>query len=329
VPEILFAGDRAFVTWADGEPSEAIYETEITGGVEVRIVPSPVELVSAKPRLAAGGGRLHAVFHAGTGGNSDILYGSRLLTETTWPTATVVHTHTADGGSHNPVLAVEPVSNSLHLVWEEQALGDVGAVMYMRGTMGTGEVNWTSPITLSAGITQSVWPDIKADSEGNVHIAWGEVRGEMDYVRYMRHNSLSDSWVVSPAARIDPIPVEVNVLSPNDIAPAMAVAEEDGEVTRVCIAWHGFREGESPAEDVLLSCSEDGEHWSTPMNVSRRPENIDENTDIGARPSIEFDGSGTLHTAWEQRVQTHAYYETYYARELVNQVFLPLLTRNY
>jgi hypothetical protein len=338
LPDALVIGDRTFVTWVDGNPPTAIYEAERTasGTWEKRPVPSPVPLSAMWPRLASAAGELHVVFNAGSGNQPDILYAARPLTATAWPTATVVHTHTGTG-SWYPALAVGPDEETLHVVWEERASLDTRAIMYVRGTMDDTGVNWTPPLTLSTGITLSLWPDIAADSSGNLHVVWGEQIGtgaterREQYVRYAHYDAAGDSWSIA-GDLIDPDPVKVNELRPTDITPSLALLETQqaggyNQVT-VCVAWHGFRtDGQvEPAEEVLLSCSEDeGQSWTSPQNVSRSPGE----DEISIAPSITFDAQERLHSVWEEHVGASVVhnYEIYYAHAL-NIIFLPLMMRN-
>lgn len=328
LPDALVVGDQVFVAWVDGDPPIAIYEAEI-GTEGARRIPSPLPLSNTQPRLAAGTDRLHVVFNAGQN-IPNILYATRPLTAMVWPTATIIYTHTATYGSWYPVLVIGPEGGTLHVVWEERASATERAIMYMRGKVNGAGVDWEPALSLSAGITLSVWPAIAADSGGNVHVVWGEQVGEgtldqrEQYVRYARYDVASGSWI-SPAVRIDPEPVKVNRLNPTDIAPRLALVERDNQVT-VCVAWHGFRGGEF-AEEVLLSCSRDGgQFWSLPQNVSRSPGA----EAISIAPSITFDASGQLHGVWQEHTGGSPIYnyQIYYARTL-NQVFLPLVARNW
>lgn len=333
LPGAVIVGDQVFVTWCDQAgtyPNTAIiYEAEVVSHA-VRRIPGPPSSTSTRPSLAASASRLHVVFSGGTFNQPDIRHAMRPLTATVWPTATVVYTHTGTG-SWYPMLAIGPEENTLHMVWEERALQLRRAIMYMRGVVNGNSVDWTSPITLSTGITLSVWPAIAAGAGGNLHVVWGEQVGagqvydRKHYMRYTRYDEASGTW--SAAVRIDPEPVNVNQLYPTDSAPSLTLLEKDGQVT-VCVAWHGFREGEQvePAEEVLLSCSRDGGHsWTRPQNMSRSAGEYA----ISIRSSIVFDALGQLHGVWQERTGEYAMfdYQVYHTYAL-SQVFLPLVMRN-
>ncbi len=331
LPDALITEERRFVTWVDlaGGPV-ALHEAEIAGAgtVAVRSIVSPLPLAATQPRLTASAGNLHVVFNAGD--PSRILYAARPLTSTAWPTATVIYTPTTDFqlGSLFPTLALDPDDETLHLAWIDIGMG-IREIRYMRWeTDGayTDTLSQEAPVDTSWG-----FPSIAADSLGNLHVVWEEEVGTESaanrdrYVHYTRYDASSANWT-SPTVRIYSEPVRVNADDPRNIMPALSVMEEEGEVI-VCVAWHGFRAGGSEvgAEEILLSCSQDGGlSWpASPQNVSRSPEA----EEVSIMPSIAFNSSGRLHGAWQERSQ-FPYYEIYYAYSLNNQVFLPLVVRS-
>jgi hypothetical protein len=335
LPDALIVGDQVFVAWCDQSTTyphtTTTYEAEVVTRA-IRRIPGPPSSTSTRPHLGAGAGRLHVVFSAGASNKPDICHAMRPLTAAAWPTATVVHTHTHTGtGSWNPALALSPEGEAVHVVWEERASRSERAIMYMRGAIVGDDVDWTSPLTLSTGITLSVWPAIAADSGGNLHVVWGEQVGtgflheRKHHARYRRYDAASGLWL--PATRIDPEPVYVNERNPTDSTPSLTLLERGGQ-TIVCVVWHGFRKDEyvEPAEEVLLSCSRDGgQSWADPQNVSRSPGA----EAISILPSVTFDGSGQLHSVWQERAGESAIfdYQIYHAHGL-SLVFLPLVMRS-
>lgn len=339
LPGAVIFGDQVFVAWYDQASTypytTTTYEAEVTTRA-VRRIPQPPSSTSTRPSLAVGAGKLHVVFSGGTSNKPDIRYATRPLQATAWLTATVVHTHTHTGtGSWNPALAVSSEGKTLHVVWEERASKSERAIMHMRGEVNGDGVDWTSPLTLSAGITLSLWPAIAADSGENLHVVWVEQLAEEEeeelyekdqYIRYVRYEAASGSW--STAMRVDPEPVRVHMSNPTDSAPSLTLLDADDHVT-VCVAWHGFRKGEpvEPAEEVLLSCSQDGgQSWAAPQNVSRTPGA----EALSIHPSITFDAMGQLHGVWQERVGESAFfdYQIYHTHAL-SRVFLPLVVRNW
>jgi hypothetical protein len=331
LPDALIAENRCFVAWVDldGGPV-ALHEAEITGTgtIAVRPIVSPLPLADTQPRLGASAGNLHVVFNAGD--PSHIVYATRPLTSTTWPTATVLYTPTNgfEFGSLFPTLALDPAGETLHLAWIDIGY-DTRTIRYMRWSAGSFYTHALS----SEAPANTTWgrPSIAADSSGNLHVVWeeevgtGPAEGRDRYVRYTRYSVSSGSWT-SPTIRIYSEPVRVNADDPRNIVPALTLVEKDDEVT-VCVAWHGFRVSGLyvGAEEILLICSEDGgRSWpSLPHNVSRSPEA----EEISIMPSVAFGPSGRLHGVWQERSQ-FLHYEIYYTYSLGNRVFLPLMMRN-
>lgn len=321
LPHTAFVGERIFVTWVTGDITQTLYEKELTTTHQVRIVPSPVKLVQTRPRLAGDSQRLHMIFHAGSN-EPDIYYTSRPLTDTSWPTATIIHTHTAVG-AWNPSLAIGSDEKTLHAVWEERDLGGEAEIVYMSGTMDTSTVGWSPPITLSAGITLSRLPDVAVDSAGNVHVVWEEIESNERYVRYRAYDAASASW--QPLDNIEDSPIRTNKKSPYYTYSSLALFEEDGS-TKVCVVWNGIYDENALAEEIFISCSENGGEWSPPSNISRTAGD----TEVSSAPQIVFDDQGWAHVVWNERTgSSGAYdYEIYYARELDRRIFLPLVLRS-
>ena len=332
LPDVHIVGSQAYVAWVDqltvGGVSDAIYEAQVGAG-GARQIPSPVSLSSTGPRLAAGAGRLHVVFNAG----ANILHASRPLAATAWPTATAIHTSTATLGPWFPVLAIGPDEETLHVVWQEKDFVlQEWTIIYSHGEINDAKVDWSPAHILSTGNTELVYPAIGADSRGNLHVVWGEVVGagglkdQDQYVRYMRYDAAASQWI-SPAIRIDDVPMRVNQDNPTYTAPSLTLFEKDDQV-EVCVAWHGFRAG-GLAEDVLLSCSEDGgESWSAPQNVSHSGDS----DEISISPSIAFDASGRLHSVWQEHKSAMGSsvidnYQIFHSGAL-NKVYLPIVARN-
>jgi hypothetical protein len=333
-PDAVIVEDQVFVAWAEGWEITgvyAIYEAELGVGA---VHPVPCTITSkatTRPRLTADTdkGKLHVVFNAGeAAGTPDIFYASRPLTATSWPTATRIYTHTGSLGSWYPALAVGPGGETLHVVWQEQYGTKARAVTYMSGTVDGGGVTWSPPLTLSAGITRSIFPDIAADSDGNLHVVWDEQVGEAltadeQYVRYTHYDAASGSW--SLPRRIHAEPLEVNSLRPTVLVPSLALWEKDSSVT-VCAVWPAYeKDSPVPAEEVLLGCSPDGgDTWEPLQNVSRSPLG----DEVSIAPALAFDALGQLHCAWqEQEGATLENLQIYYAYT-ANKVFLPLVMRN-
>jgi hypothetical protein len=336
LPDAIVVGGKVAIAWADqwsNDDKTTFTISEAEPGGSPRLVPIPEadtpSDISTGPRLAAGPDRLHVVFNAGFDygrEGSHIFHSWRALTDETWPEANRVDTFSDGSVSWFPALAVSPDGEDLHVVWERLSMEGRSA-WYAHGTLSGPGVNWTSPRKLP---TQgaSVKPDIAVSSSGDVHIVWGEAGTEPRsyYVRYCRYDPNRNAC--SEIKRIDREPVYINAINPTEPAPRLAIWEDKNRV-RLCVTWHGFREG--GAEDALLSCSQDGgETWQPTRTMSAFPDGEAEGQDPSIRPSAVFDAAGNLHGVWQQRVDivsAQPYYEIYYAHAM-NCVFLPLVARN-
>ncbi|MEA3339478.1 MAG: hypothetical protein U9R15_05875, partial [Chloroflexota bacterium] len=328
-PDVLAVGDEVFVAWVDGTFSTTIYEARKTASTpwEASQIPSPGS-GGAIVRLAGGAGRLHALFNDFS--DAKIYHTSRALTAGSWPEATPIYTSTA-WGAWFPALATSTDGQTLHAAWQDQKSNDQIVITYMSGVVNGASIDWSPAITLSTEIAQSRLPDIEVDSEGDVHVVWGEPGSEdknEQYVRYTRYNDAADSW--STPVRIDSVPVRVNTDNPTYIAPRLALWEGGNQV-KICVAWYGFRTSDSSAEDVLLRCSQDGgEAWSSATeNVSRSRDAVEVGWGISFLPAAAFNTSGQLHLAWQERAGSQATtdYEIYHSR-VQHLVYLPLVMRN-
>lgn len=334
-PKVLAVEDQAFVVWIDPPITVTehgrLYEAEIGAGT-VRPITSPVDVAASQPGPAAGGGRLHVVFAASDSTIPDIYHASRLLTETAWPTPTRIYTSTAPRGSWWPALATSHDGATLHAVWENRESQFERSIGYMSGTANGAAVSWSSAITLSTGITAAIHPAIAVDSSGNVHVVWAEMgpaKHSEQYVWYTRYDTASSTWTTP--TRVDPVSVEANQMNPTEVAPSLALWE-DSQV-EVCVAWYGYRTGDYIAEEVLLRCSPDGgSTWSSlTRNASRTT--TDNEDEVSMRPAIAFDATGHLHVMWQEHPsgagdQNKVYYEIYYAAELMNKFYFPLIRRD-
>lgn len=332
LPDVAVARGKVFIAWteershSDGTTTLTVHETDLEGNSRsIQTETGTASGIPTAPRLAASPDRLHVVFNAGEK-FSHIFHASRALADTAWPPAERIHS-TTDSMAWFPTLAVSPDGEDLHVVWEELSVSG-RSVWYMYGAAAGSHVSWTDPRRLSRDAT-SVKPDVAVSSDGNVHVVWGEAdtRGGSYFVRYCRYHPTGESC--SQSKRVDPRPVYVNEISPTESSPRLALWEDSDRV-RLCVAWHGFREGES-AEDTLVSCSEDGgDTWQPPRTMSPLPEEVPESADISIWPSVVFDAAGNLHGVWQQRVDiisAQSDYEIYYAHA-INCVFLPLVIRN-
>ena len=318
-PNMTVLDSTSYVTWAD-ETSDGrhhkTYEKPLGAGA-LATVPNDQDAWAFSPRLGpAPSGGLHMVLQGGAGNQTDILYSHRDAGTTTWAATSLVYGHEA-AGSSDPALAVSADGSVLHVVWQEKFSATASKIYYRRGQRGKNGVTWGSRQSLSNGIPLSVRPAI-AFANGTVHVAWGEVAVDGQYVRY-RSGDGQGNWSPSKV-RVDRDPVHLNSLEPTELAPSVVVAPSGA----VCVAWTGYRTEANQAEEIYVSCTTDlGAVWSAPVNVSRSPEAP------SVRPVLAVGSDGVLHAAWKERAgsgDVHNY-QIYYARSFPFSVVLPVITR--
>jgi hypothetical protein len=318
---LVVSGTTAWVSWAEGFDGGLFHAVVTPSDTETMTVPTD------HPREAAGLAQVRAddwlylAFHGAAGSldKADILLTWRSIGSTAWPAATVVHTSTLNG-AYYPDLAVgvEETTHTLYLVWEERVPQQKSSIQYRQGVRTAGGIAWTVPVTLSVGITRAVLPSIGLATDGDLHVVWGEEVAETSRrVYYIRRDAGAEVW--TPATLITPDPVQVNVLNPTVVEPALAIGPEPDTV---CVAWHGCQS--SPCvEEVWLSCSDDdGESWFTPTNISRSPDTF------SLFPAAAFDPAGNLHILWqESEGDSTKDYAIFHARSLPNTTYLPVVMR--
>ncbi len=322
-PTLTMSGTTPMVAWADEDPVTSHHTTyqAVLGSGSPVVVPNPNSESAAAPRLVWGyGGELHLALHGGTDGSNDrtdILYDHRGVEDTAWPGADVVFTKKVFR-SEEPALAVSADGQTLHLVWQETYTPILARIFYMRGVRSGDNVIWDGYKQLSADDALSVRPAIVVGG-GAVHVAWGEVVGNNQYIRY-RSDDGDGTWDGS-SHLIDDDPVQVNNILPTYTVPSLAVTPSGA----VCAAWDGYRtNADYEAEEIYVSCSTNGgSTWWTPVNVSRSSANQ------SVRPVLDAGGDGILHLAWQEYVGPSALtnYQIHYAHSLPFTVMLPIVGR--
>ncbi|MBC7251042.1 MAG: hypothetical protein H5T62_12255 [Anaerolineae bacterium] len=137
---------------------------------------------STYPAVAVGAdGRVHVVWAEGPPDSAcDIAY--TYWDGQTWAAPTLVTT--TAGLSWAPQVAVD-LTGTVHVVWTE-SVNYVPRILYSRLEEGGG---WSTPVILSGELTDSYFPDIVADSEGHLHVAWEDLPPYQNpTVRYVTGN---------------------------------------------------------------------------------------------------------------------------------------------
>jgi hypothetical protein len=317
----LWAG-QPHIAWAEGKANQPLYHDTYyikIGAAGPTIVPNSSTYLATVPRMVVdSAGKLHLALQGG--GNSqptDTLYTGKNAWASSWPAAATVAEHQATG-TLNPAIAVS-ASDVLHLAWQESR-DEKSDIVYVSRPVGG--VAWSSPITLSTGITASVRPALAAGPGNRVYVAWGEKAPDVEnqYVRFTRSDNGGASW--SKHKRILSYPVSANSVAPTDLAPAIAVTPSG----TVCVAWHGFEPSATyEAEEIYVTCSNDGGNtWGQRINISNSP------ATISIRPILAAGGDGLLHIAWQESTggDPRFNYQIYYAHTIPCVIHLPLIRRS-
>jgi hypothetical protein len=223
--------------------------------------------------------------------------------------------------SQYPRMAEDPAGN-LHVVWEENnSPPAVHQIYYISGTVGYDETVWSTPVTVSVGLTQtSTTPDVEVGSDYTVHVVFGVNVPDQEYVQDIYYASfpVTDVGVVSPTL-IPGSRVKVSQQLPTFASPAVALFGTD----QVHIAWNGWRAGDySDSDRIYYAVSDDGGlSWSQPVPVSPKDSWPDGFPSLAADP--EF-----VHVVWQEKV-SGTDQDIYYTRRFPIRFPFPLAMKTY
>jgi hypothetical protein len=257
---------------------------------------------------------VHAVWsetNAGPEGSRLDVFYSRSEAGGAWsPATTTMQTRYT---SLNARIAADAAGN-LHLVWEENT--SLHQIYYITGTVYTTETVWSTPITVSAGLTQTATtPDIVVGSDNFVHVVFGVNVENQPYVQdiYCANFAINDPGTIS-ATLVPGSRVKVSQLLPTYSSPAVALFGDD----QVHLAWNGWRPGDYADSDrIYYAVSEDGGlSWSKPLPVSPRDGWPDGFPRLAADETF-------VHLVWQEKV-SGLDQDVYYTRRFPIWFLFPL-----
>lgn len=343
-PNIVYSGTDVLATWVQGEaPSPVTYLRAVrqeTLGQDLNTLSTQTIITpvygAVSPDVIIAPSGIHMVFSASRNNNPaievwnwNLYYMHRPLTTTTWSTPTVVITSTevlspgVSGQIWYPKLALDQNGTDIHIVWEQK--GEGFTVWYIHGIWTTQGVQWDTPMRASPTDQNAIRPNIAMDQNQQVHISWSEViRGsggfsnpDAQYINYQRG---------TPDQGNLPYRLQNRSLKVNNNFPTIAQSSISVQGERLCVAWHGFYEGNNK-EEIWMRCSPDGGlSWQGEINISQSQDWL------SIFPRVRLDSQNQAHLVWmeyflesNERQPEGLYYRTGVAE--LAQVFLPVITR--
>jgi hypothetical protein len=273
------------------------------------------------PDVEVAGDWIHALWSEvtfGTGGTSkrDLFY-SRSEGGEIW-TATTLELATNETSDQLRIAADQ--NDNIHVVWQENArMPNPREIMYISGTVYTTDTVWSTPVTVSLGLSESaVTPNIAVGSDGVVHVVFAvETEADRDVQDvYYAHFPIWDTGSIS-ATLIPHSRVEVSSLLPTDASPAIALSGTDS----VHVVWNGIKPGDF-ADRVYYSVSGDGgTTWSEPVPATPR------DTWPDCLPDLAVDGE-FVHLLFLEKV-SGADQDVYYTKRFPVKHTCPLGLKSY
>ncbi|MGB3905219.1 MAG: hypothetical protein WBB22_09870, partial [Anaerolineae bacterium] len=268
------------------------------------------------PSVAVAGDNIHVIWtHWLLQAAPDIYYSRMPLGGDEWLTATVI----ADTGpvSQYARMAVDKNGN-LHVVWQEN-ISPTNGILYVSGTVGISQTTWSSPITVSTGLSvDATSPDIFVGADYMVNTVFGvDVAGQPDTqdVYYARF-PVSDTENISPTS-IPGSRVLVHRQLPTFASPSLALSGPD----EVHVVWNGVK-GTDLWERIYYAMSDDsGASWSQPMAISPDDDWAD------GFATIATDGT-LVHVAWQQKGLGDDN-DIYYSHSLPIFTLFPFVVKDY
>lgn len=267
------------------------------------------------PAIAQAAGNLHVVWSGKPSYVGPSLHYSRKLTSGgTWSDATVIAD--TEPMSLYAMMTVD-TSDNLHVVWQENS--SPYQILYVSGTVGMTDTTWSSPITVSTGLsTNATTPDVFVGADGMVHTAFGvDVAGEekiqdLYHAKFPVSNTESISLSLIPGSRS-----RISAQLPRYVSPSIVV---DG-TGNVHVAWNGIRGSDLWDRIYHVMSDDQGESWSQPTAISPDDAWPD------GYPTMATDGT-LVHLAWQQKGLVDDN-DIYYSHSLPICSLLPLALKDY
>jgi hypothetical protein len=175
------------------------------------------------------------------------------------------------GNSQYPDIAVDS-QGTVYVVWQDDTVGGSG-LLY--STLSAGDGNWSTPQSISGTSSISASPRIAVDQQGSLHVVWQDSIGGEPGI-YWAVRSSDGSWST---------PQQITGTSANSSAPDVAV---DAQGNPHVVWEEELAEGNT---DIIYATKSDESDWLT--------QNISNDHEGSASPSIAIDDQGNLHVVWQ------------------------------
>jgi len=248
------------------------------------------------PKIAVDGpGNIYVTWYdltnyGGSGTDPDIFYKVKGITTHIWTTTTVISTEST-AQSYYPAIALDKFKN-IHITWHDytnyNGAGTDWDIFYKVWNFTT--TSWsTTTVVSTESSDDSFYPTIATDDSGNVHIAW------QDSTDYKSSGSDTDIFYKSWNAG-NGLWTTTKVLSTESLDNSKNPQIKIGNSGNVYVVWDDYTDYNNAGTDIDIFFKykdASSNTWTTTTVVST------DSTENSQNPSIALDGSGHIHTAWE------------------------------
>jgi len=227
---------------------------------------------------------VHVVWSDETPGNYELYYKKSTDGGATWSTSKRL-TWTS-GDSHSPALAVDS-SGDLHVAWYDDTPGNTE--IYYKKSTDSG-VTWSANKRLSSTANNSDFPDIVADTSGNLYVVWDDKTPGNFEIYFRTSPDAGATWSASK---------RITWTSGPSWSPTISV----DPYGNLHLAWYDYTPGNS--EIYYRKSNDRGTNW-TPA------ERLTLTSSETWSPAICIDSSGNIYLVWNDN--TPGNFEIYYRK---------------
>ncbi|MGV9205502.1 MAG: zinc ribbon domain-containing protein [Promethearchaeia archaeon] len=171
------------------------------------------------------------------------------VNESLSPYADVVSNETVEGSSRNAKVATDSEKN-IHIVWEDDTIGDKSDIYYRNFTYSTQK--WGDIVNISETPTnKSTNSDIAVDCSGVIHISWTEGSGDEREIKYRFITSSFDiSSVIEIAAPTGSYGYDYSSIATNNSDTITISWEELAITAKIHIAYYNYMDDILKTEEI-------------------------------------------------------------------------------